>query len=1616
MMCGAILEPGHLGKETMKRSPVRLLKSNSLGAVLTEYAILLFCLAIIAMASVTGLGIKVRDIFNGAAVAVRQDEATSPDTVGSEDLGYPPGGMIMSFEGDDASITMTPGPEGATIFWSESDKQQVSGPGTYSKTYSETAPQSVSSGGQESGVGLQSLEFNMRSVAVRPQQATSGLRTVVVVGQVDALNGVDPDLVEVVSFGDVGLKSIERAFAGAKELTRVAVLPTTVTKADYAFEDGGNPEGLDQWDTSKLETLKGMFNRNARYDRDDLNAWDVSSATNFESMFNLATAYSGDLSNWCVRHHASEPSKFNESAPNMLPPIWGACGRPKLDPNAKPIVLSFMDRATVFLATSQPGGLIHWGDGTVQRVKASQTYTRNYKTPGTYDVHIEGAYTGFRADNLHLVEVKSFGEVGLTSLDQAFKGAANLVRVAALPPTVKTLRNTFQGVGVVGANPEGLASWDTSNVTNINQAFLNNQSFNKGGLALWNVRNITDMTEAFLSAKNFAEDISEWCVPHIAVRPSRFMDGAGALKEPVWGYCGASAAKAEADAKQIALMFKDQASVLLTSTATGGLIHWGDGEITSVPSGTGTYAHVYQTPGTYEVRIDGRYSLFKANNAHLVEVKSFGDVGLTSLAYAFENAGNLARVAPLPATVTDLTYTFSGAGATPNGANPDGLEAWDTKNVTKMTGTFYINRNYDKQGPVGWNVANVTALNQTFLGATKFSGDLSSWCVPQFAAMPSEFSTSSLIVQPIWGSCGKPQPDPNTPAMILTFKDQAEFRLTATAPGRIFWGDGTVTSVPSTASSSAFTRVFSTPGSYDVRIEGRFSYMKADNLYITEVKSFGDVGLTSLTSSFTNAGNLAKVAPLPNTVVSLNSTFSGSGGTLTGANPDGLEAWDTSRVTNMTSMFFNNRNYDKAGPVNWNVANVTSMTQAFWGASKFSADLSNWCVPQFVTMPAEFNVSSPLIQPIWGYCGKPKEDPNATAMIISFVDRAEVKLVATKPSKIFWGDGSVTPVPQSGTLATFSKTYSTPGEYEARMEGTFSSMRVDNLYVKEVKAFDNVGLTSLANAFQNAKNLTHVPALPSTVTNLTFAFAATSGSGNGPNPQGLENWNTDNVTNMRSMFQYNSNFNNPAVANWNVAKVTDMVQTFFLASSFRQDLSGWCVPQFTTMPTQFTTTPQDFAQPVWGHCGQPQPNPDANPIIMSFKNTAQFVISPTQPGLIFWGDGSVQSIASGASQTFTKTYASAGDYDVRIEGRMTSLRADNLGLLEVKSFGDVGLTSLANAFQNASNLTRVARLPSTVTNLSSTFAAGSTASAWPNPAGLDAWDISNVTSLSNTFAYNKAITGENIAGWKVDKVTSMTQMLFQATNFRQDLSGWCVSNIPSMPTQFTTTPQNFEQPVWGHCGKPQPNPDADPIIMTFRNTAQVVVSAAQPGLIFWGDGSVQSFPAGASQTISKTYAAPGDYDVRLEGRMTTMRANNLGLIEVKSFGDVGLTSLANAFDKANNLIRVAALPSSVTNLSYTFAGSTSDGKGPNPDGLSSWNTENVTTMVNMFYYNQLFDKVEIADWNVSNVSNMTGMFLSSKIFKGDLSKWCVSKIATAPSQFSSGASFPNPVWGTCPAR
>lgn len=101
------------------------------------------------------------------------------------------------------------------------------------------------------------------------------------------------------------------------------------------------------------------------------------------------------------------------------------------------------------------------------------------------------------------------------------------------------------------------------------------------------------------------------------------------------------------------------------------------------------------------------------------------------------------------------------------------------------------------------------------------------------------------------------------------------------------------------------------------------------------------------------------------------------------------------------------------------------------------------------------------------------------------------------------------------------------------------------------------------------------------------------------------------------------------------------------------------------------------------------------------------------------------------------------------------------------------------------------------------------------------------------------------------------------------------------------------------------------------------------------------------------------------------------LVSVDSWGSTGTTSLEYAFSNADNLQHVAQIPSTITNMRYSFSNIDKNFT------LGNLDTSSVTDMGGMFHTSVLFNQPLF--FNTSRVTNMGSMFYRAEAFNQPLS-------------------------------
>lgn len=161
---------------------------------------------------------------------------------------------------------------------------------------------------------------------------------------------------------------------------------------------------------------------------------------------------------------------------------------------------------------------------------------------------------------------------------------------------------------------------------------------------------------------------------------------------------------------------------------------------------------------------------------------------------------------------------------------------------------------------------------------------------------------------------------------------------------------------------------------------------------------------------------------------------------------------------------------------------------------------------------------------------------------------------------------------------------------------------------------------------------------------------------------------------------------------------------------------------------------------------------------------------------IDWGDGTVETFTetSVGNFKFPHTYPIGGQYEIHVSGTASSTgfgpSTERSEWLKCIALGTV-TDNFSSAFSDARNLISAPdKIPAGAKNMRSMF-------------------------------YQASALETGLVNWDVSQVTDMSQMLMRTRNFNQDLSGWCVTNITTLPYYFATNsalaPEHY--PVWGTC-------------------------------------------------------------------------------------------------------------------------------------------------------------------------------------------------------------------------
>ena len=293
-----------------------------------------------------------------------------------------------------------------------------------------------------------------------------------------------------------------------------------------------------------------------------------------------------------------------------------------------------------------------------------------------------------------------------------------------------------------------------------------------------------------------------------------------------------------------------------------------------------------------------------------------------------------------------------------------------------------------------------------------------------------------------------------------------------------------------------------------------------------------------------------------------------------------ITEWTTSSVTNMSSMFEGAASFDNNGggyPWLWDVQNVTNMSKMFKGAEHFQSNIGYygpfpsdvaWDTRNVTDMSEMFMNATSFNQNVLGNLAWPSD-----AFTVDVSGTAKV----TTMESMFEGanafkNSSVTFAPGSGVgQSTIGRPIGEGGvSFKAMFKNNTNNFEVFGpTYI--LKNNFTEYCNNMSEMFMNTTNFNNEIGPDwdtSNVTDMSSMFEGASAFNNSGLIQNMGDWNVQNVTNMSGMFQNATAFNRD-LSDWDISGVTNMSSMFEGAILFNEDLSDWDTSGVTNMSSMF---------------------------------------------------------------------------------------------------------------------------------------------------------------------------------------------------------------------------------------------------------------------------------------------------------------------------------------------------------------------------------------------------------------------------------------------------------------
>ena len=471
---------------------------------------------------------------------------------------------------------------------------------------------------------------------------------------------------------------------------------------------------------------------------------------------------------------------------------------------------------------------------------------------------------------------------------------------------------------------------------------------------------------------------------------------------------------------------------------------------------------------------------------------------------------------------------------------------------------------------------------------------------------------------------------------------------------------------------------------------------------------------------------------------------------------------------------------------------------------------------------------------------------------------------------------------------------------------------------------------------------------------------------------GLENINTENVTDMTNMFKECQYIKTLDLSNFNTQKVERMNSMFSYCSNLKTIFVSdkWTTAGVTTQTSMFTSCPKLYGG-KGTHCEDADIkyaciDAEGTPGYFTKSGDKPFVIAT--PWAVFNSTTKVLTIGFGSALPANAVEINTElNWNGYLCSEIPNVKSAQKIIID-KSFADFQPTKCQNWFYNYSYVTEY--------------------------EGLNNINTENVTSMKSMFENNNSVKVLDLSGFDTQKVTDMSDMFdgckWLKTIFVSDK--WNTSSVTSSNYMFSGCNN-----LYGGKGTHYTSSSIDYACIDEEGTPGYFTKAGnkpfESSMAYAKfDEETGTVTIAYGKTIPEGYTEIYTYGGYLGSSIPNLEKNNVEKIVIdESFKNFKATTCYEWFNNYYYLTTIEGLTNinteNVKSLGYMFNGCSL----LTSLDLSSFNTKNVDYTANMFYNCYRLKTIYISDkWDMSAVTYANDMFSGCKKLYGSKGTHCES--------------------------